>query len=347
MIKNLVIIMILFLPLSALSGDMRKTHISQILDANLFKADNGQLMRFAGIHSPSITAADSFFARKAMAFMHDLFAAHSVYYQPDSTQNGDTLAVHLFQEYPLTTINLNARYLENGYGRYAPLSERAYNKIYIEAQNEARSARAGLWVVPTLKPPKSEPGMNIFVASYSPDFNSDLYERTSSLLQMSWQRYHGGNLFNVQVISSHRVMSGEEGFDERQIISVISYGYRGKYFGGSAGFIFFSSNGGEGPDHFGWPTFSFETGLLKKIYLSATFLNPLLQSYGSFGLHYRFDYPLGDIGLERSFSTDYLVYNLWIQVPVYQDILISGRFSYNGESRKVFPLFGIGFGLAF
>ncbi len=342
MLKNIFIYLILLTPLLAFGGGLQKVKISRALDANLFKTEDGRLMRMAGVRCASLCAADSFFARKTIKYLQRQFTARTLYFLPDGTPDGDTLNVHFFRRYPLLRLNLNERFLAEGYGRYRPLSGRLYNGLYQQAQENARAAGRGIWDPANLKPPPPEPGTDIVLAAYAADFNLDSNDDRTSVTQVEWQHYRGINLLKLQLFFVRHVVGGEEGFKDGQLIGLLSYDYFGKFFGGGAGFVFAAVHGGEGLPVFGWPTFSFQLGLAKKIYLEANFITPLLQSYGSFSLNYRFAYPRGHVRLERSFASDEALYNLLVQAPVYKKILLNVQLFYNVRTQRLRPLLGFG-----
>lgn len=343
--KKYIFLCAFFLPLLTLGAGMQKIKIDKVLDANLFKAGDGRLLRMAGIQAPSVASADSFFAHKAMVFMRELLAAYPVYYQPEAGR-GDTLDVHFLQKYPLTTINLNKRFLQNGYGRYLPNASRAYDGEYIDAQEEARAEGRGLWNAANLKAPPVCPGDNIFLAAYAPARVTDSNADKSSLLDLEWQRYHASTVFNVEVVVTHRVYSGEEGYDERSVLAHVKYGYLGKYFGINGGLAFTLNNGSRLP-YFAFPVFALKAGMMKKLYLSANFINIFMRSYASFAVNYMYRYPLGRIALESNLNHDAPAYHMLIQAPVYSKFLLSARFYYDGLSHKVSPFFGLGFHSSF
>jgi len=260
------LLFVILLPLLALGAGMEKIHIIRIADANLFIAEDGRFLRMAGIDAPSVASADSFFARKAIRYMRHLFAGRAVYFLAES-HAGDTLDVHLFQKYPLSTVNLNARFIGDGYGRYKPNKHRRNDAVYVRAQERACKDGKGLWNKENLKPVVQKPAINIFLAAYAPNFRSSSNSEHSSLLRMEWQHFHSGNLFQAQLFATNRVYSGEEGYTEKNLIAAVSYAYLGDYFGIKGGVLLSNLIHGEGPPRIAAMTFSLQAGLMRRQYL--------------------------------------------------------------------------------
>lgn len=128
----------------------QEIEIAEILDANLFKTVDGRLIRLANLEVPSLSDPDSsrfLLARNIVRFSESELLRYKCRFQlspkTDCSEKG-IASGHLFKIFPLEELNINKRYLENGYGVYMPC-DTLYMTEYRKAGKRAMKKKLGIW----------------------------------------------------------------------------------------------------------------------------------------------------------------------------------------------------------
>lgn len=148
--KKLILSFLLLVAGTAFSDEtntMRPVRIIEILDCNLFRTKDQQLIQLANVNSPVSAEADSgikFFAREIKNTVKEKMLRYGLLMQI-ADSSGKVLKVHLFRKFDLQLFNFNEYYLKNGFGYYEPNPVSKYSERYFLAAQHANQKRKGLW----------------------------------------------------------------------------------------------------------------------------------------------------------------------------------------------------------
>ena len=100
----------------------QKMKIIEILDSNLFKLENEQIIKLANVASPSINDPDSllnYLARHIKLYAVKKFLNQDFIIEPSPKSKRDVkiISAHLIQKFPFQNKNINENYLKKGFGK--------------------------------------------------------------------------------------------------------------------------------------------------------------------------------------------------------------------------------------
>ncbi len=172
------LLLVLQIPLQA-----QTIQITRILDSNRFFTSDSQTISLANVVIPSQESTDTLqamIARRAVEFAQlklkgyrfTYVVAHSVRKTGSSVK-----AVYLFKEFPLEKQFINAFFLEQGLGTYAPPADSAYAGLLKMAEDKAKQKGRGLWNPLALKRTRTWQWLSLFYgagvnSAYSTEFRS-------------------------------------------------------------------------------------------------------------------------------------------------------------------------------
>ena len=141
--------LVLFFTLQAMATE-EKVKIVKIIDANLFRLNDGRLIRLADIWVPSQNSESPLYhyiARKAIQYANEMLIGQrfKIRYDSSKVRVGRPIPVILFKIYPLQKLDINKLYLQRGYGKYVPAKDTPPVKEYAAAEREARRKHLGIW----------------------------------------------------------------------------------------------------------------------------------------------------------------------------------------------------------
>ncbi len=141
--------LVLFFTMQAMATE-EKVKIVKIIDANLFRLNDGRLIRLADIWVPSQNSESPLYhyiARKAIQYANEMLIGQrfKIRYDSSKVRVGRPIPVILFKIYPLQKLDINKLYLQRGYGKYVPAKDKPPVKEYAAAEREARRKHLGIW----------------------------------------------------------------------------------------------------------------------------------------------------------------------------------------------------------
>ncbi|MBI3125321.1 MAG: thermonuclease family protein [Ignavibacteriales bacterium] len=121
--------------------------VVEILDANLFRLEDGRKIKLAGIDVPQQSISYNALkeiANEAIELSSVQLKNHRFKLQVLS-ENKDYQLVFLIKEYPLETLNMSVRFLERGMGKYFPNHLGIDSVKLVDAENYANKREENLW----------------------------------------------------------------------------------------------------------------------------------------------------------------------------------------------------------
>ncbi|MFC1725453.1 hypothetical protein ACFL4T_07480 [candidate division KSB1 bacterium] len=329
--KLFLLFIFLMFPCFIISQERQKTKIAKILDSNLFLSSEGQLIKLANVESPSILSENSRFARRVLLYAKEKILNHSLYYEAKkNNERTDTLNVHLFEKFMLTTVCFNKEYLRYGYGKFISSADSTYSVIYMEAEKDAKESGNGLW--------KSNiPSFNSIQLCFSGNsVFEDKYSR-SSFLNIKFEKI--SRRYQTQFSLFEYFEKGESS----DLFIQLKFDWLSKYFGVKFGATYFSFGDHGGPQVFIFPVFGLKAGYMEKIYLSCNFCEDIWMGFFDVGLNYHFSYPYGKIVIGAAGYYDNWFKTINLQFKPFDTVFIDLRGKYNFDRDFGSFLGGIGF----
>ncbi|KAB2838538.1 MAG: hypothetical protein F9K45_11210, partial [Melioribacteraceae bacterium] len=122
--------------------------ISEVLDANLFKLENGRIIKLAGVDSPSDSSSIPFL-RTLSGYAKEYMGGYKkVKLQMDSVsvdQSNRYTLVFLYKKYTIQDLYLNESFLTNGYGKFINNIGSHKATDLKTAQATAEKSEKGIW----------------------------------------------------------------------------------------------------------------------------------------------------------------------------------------------------------
>lgn len=122
--------------------------IIKVIDSNLFELDNHQLVRLAGIESPSVLHPDSRLRDIGIdiqKYVQDYLKGPVIIESASDNTDSIYQEVFMFRKYPFYTEFYNKHFLVKGYGRFKKTSDSGYDSILQNAETEAIVSKSGIW----------------------------------------------------------------------------------------------------------------------------------------------------------------------------------------------------------
>ena len=146
-LRNVTSIVILILCPTLVFAELVKVKIVEIVDCNLFRTNDGAMIKLANIESPSISGNDSIkpsIKRKILKYAKTNMINFRLYMEiVDSTQ--EIYKAHLFRKDGLSMLSFNEQYLKMGYGAYIEYPISTYSNRYAECADAAIKKRIGIY----------------------------------------------------------------------------------------------------------------------------------------------------------------------------------------------------------
>jgi len=121
--------------------------ISEVLDANLFKLEDGRIIKLAGVDAPQKSISYESLkeiAQETIDFSKNYFK-NQQFKITVLGQFKDYQLVFLFREYPIETVLINSRFLERGFGKYIPNTIGVESKRMAKREHYAIENNIGIW----------------------------------------------------------------------------------------------------------------------------------------------------------------------------------------------------------
>ena len=142
--KSLIMFFIICLAIQA-----QTVKIVKVLDSNLFQLDDGRIIKLAGIDVPNLSNPTQFFqaaAKDAVDYakvnlLDRLVEIYSISRIPE--KNFET--VTMYKNYLFNRVNINAKYLSLGFGKYLNNIDEDLNKELLDSEMEAIKNGIGIW----------------------------------------------------------------------------------------------------------------------------------------------------------------------------------------------------------
>lgn len=345
MLKSLVFISVfLLLPVFLVSQELEDVKIIEIVDANLFLLEDDRLIRMANLLVPSISSADSFFAKKVIKYFKKNLYIQSYHCMVlNSNASTDTLDVILYLSFPLENICYNEKYLERGFARYQNLYDLPNKDIYLRLENEARSSQEGIWGPPeSLKPKPYTPAYNSILFSAINDAGWVGYDKPSKFWSIIINRKSHSSSWYLSIANYGKSEIDLESGSNLFLVSP-RYEYISEYFGYQIGLIFLAASSGSGSFLYILPVGSLKFGLMDKVYFSADFVDESLTSHYSFDLTYHFAYPYGKVSIGSSIYSGVSFPTIKLQFAFLDMVLIDLKGMYDNKEKSGMFLGGLGF----
>jgi len=135
--KSASLLLFFSIVISAFPVDPENVIITEIIDCNLFKLEDGRLITLANVNLPGRKSFSSYrkkvLVKKILKYEEDNLIGRRLYAEfADSVQSDSVYAVHLFNRYPVNKCHFNLYFLEKGFGYYNPEPESQYTELYSE-----------------------------------------------------------------------------------------------------------------------------------------------------------------------------------------------------------------------
>ena len=329
--KIILLLTFLLYPALLFSQDRPKTKIVEILDSNLFLTEEGQLLKLANVECPSIHSKNARFAGMVVLYAKEKILNHSLYYEKEkNSERNDTLSIHLFEKYMLTTVCFNKEYLRYGFGKFIQTSDSTYAKIYLKAEQEAKISGKGLWETNILS-------FKSIQLRYSGSIVFESRYNTPSLLKLTYEKITNRNRTQLTLFKIFREQESSNLFIQ------LKYDFYSKYIGLKFGATYFSFGDYEGPHIFLLPVLGLKLGYIKKLYVSFDFCDDVTMGFFEFNLNYNFGYPYGKIVLGTVKYDNEKFHMFKLQFDLFDSVVFDIRGKYNFNEDYGSFTGGIGF----
>ncbi len=123
--------------------------IIEVIDANLFKLQDGRLVKLAGIDCPQLSHPSIYFqsmAKDAVDYSRTELLDRMVLVEPVSKPNDkDYEFVIMYKKYLLSQSNINSKFLMNGFGKFYDNVNLATKQELLDSESDAIKNKRGIW----------------------------------------------------------------------------------------------------------------------------------------------------------------------------------------------------------
>ncbi|PKL81566.1 MAG: hypothetical protein CVV24_14570, partial [Ignavibacteriae bacterium HGW-Ignavibacteriae-3] len=118
--------------------ECQSSKIVKIVDSNLFELEDGRLVKLAGVDAPQLSNSNPYFAetaKEAVSYYRGTLLKRNVEVKTVSIiEDKKYELVYLTIQYPLEDLDLNQKFIENGFGKFFNNVDSAKKVILIQSQ---------------------------------------------------------------------------------------------------------------------------------------------------------------------------------------------------------------------
>ena len=323
------------------SQELKDIRIVKIIDTNLFLSEEGQLIKLAEVQSPNLFSDDSVIAKKIIKYATNyILNSNLSYLQVYPKLQNDTLFIHLFREYDLSTTCFNEEYLKLGFGIYKKMDKLPLNEYFLEAEDDARFDEVGIWQKKQIDYPRS----HSLLFKYSNKFKEDRYDDSRTFRQFIYIFYKQDKVFQLSISRFFREYFGREGGKKLELFFVPRLYGNSDNGSINLGFCIIKQNGGEGPETMVFPTTGFNFRFYNQLYAHFNFVDENIYSFWNYGITHKFNHPYTEFTIGKSYHADSeWSYYFNGQISVLNLLQFQAQGKYNFKKEFGYFLFGIGF----